>query len=340
MKTITEGSTKFKSYTADIVSKQMPVFYNPDKEFDRSLSVKVVQALKSKNALDLLAASGARGLRLMNEAGVEVVFNDINPQAVKLIKANLKLNGLNARVYNDNANKLLYDLNEFFDFIDLDPFGTPNPYLDASIKHTARHGVLAVTATDTAALNGARSKAGHRKYHALVKRCPFMKELGLRVLIKHVIEKGAEYELAMKPVLGHCTKHYYRAYFQKELGAGRCDELLSEIKFIYYNQVTGYRGLDKKSGCIELGPIYTGRINSLRVDDDFVKGLNAEDEFPPWHYNTVEFGFKQEPRMDLLLKKFMAVRSHYDPKAFKTQLSFAEMKKKLSSDNLSAGQRS
>ncbi|MFA5406554.1 MAG: RsmD family RNA methyltransferase [Candidatus Nanoarchaeia archaeon] len=327
MKIITEGSTVFKAYTADIVSKQMPVFYNPDKEFDRSLSVKIVQALKPKNAIDLLAASGARGLRLMNEAGVEVTFNDLNPQAVKLIKSNLKLNKLSARVYNKNANQLLYDLNEFFDFIDLDPFGTPNPYLDACIKHTSRHGVLAVTATDTAALNGARSKAGLRKYHAVVSRCPFMKELGLRVLIKHVIEKGAEQELAMKPILSHCTKHYYRAYFQKELGAGRCDSLLSEIKNLYYNPQTGYRGLEEQKGCIALGPIYTGSINSLKVDDDFVKSLNVEDEFPPYHYNTIELGFKQEPKMDLLLKKFKAIRSHYDKKVFKTKLSLAEMKK-------------
>lgn len=37
MKVITEGGTKFKTYTSKIVSKQMPVFYNPVKEFDRTL---------------------------------------------------------------------------------------------------------------------------------------------------------------------------------------------------------------------------------------------------------------------------------------------------------------
>ena len=328
MKTITEGSTKFNAYTADVVSKQMTVFYNPEKEFDRTLSVQVIKALKPKNALDLLSASGARGLRLMNEAGVPVTFNDLNPSAVKLVKENLELNNLNAEVHNKEGNELLYSLNKYYDFIDLDPFGSPNPFLESCIKFISRHGCLAVTATDTAALNGARPKAVNRKYHSLVTRHPFMKETGLRVLIKHVIEKGTEQEMALTPVLAHCTKHYYRAYFTKDLGANRCDELLKDIENLYYCKECGHRGYEpcKHKECIKLGPLYTGSINSLKVEDEFAKGLNAEDDYPPWHYNTTELGFKQEPKMELLLKKYKAVRSHYEGKAFKTKLEFSKLK--------------
>jgi tRNA (guanine26-N2/guanine27-N2)-dimethyltransferase len=319
MKEVIEGETRLKVHTG-LPTKRMPVFYNPVKEFDRTLSVKVVKALRSKKVMDLLAASGARGLRLMKEAGVEVVFNDLNPEAVRLVKKNLKLNGLNAIVHNKEANHLLYELGEYFDFIDLDPFGSPNPYLDSCIKFTARHGVLAVTATDTAALNGAKPKACLRKYHSSVKRHPFMKETGLRVLVKHVIEKGCEHEMALKPILSHYTKHYYRVYFKKDLGAGRCDALLKDIKYIYYCNC-GHRGLEpcKHKQCIELGPVYAGKINSLRLDDDFVKGLNKEDGFPPWHYNVTEYRYKQEPKIEAVLKKHKAVRSHYDSKAFKTK---------------------
>ena len=196
MEFVLEDKTKLLVYKSPVPSKRMPVFYNPEKEFDRSLSVEVVRKIRPKKALDLLAASGARGIRFMKEAGVEVVFNDINSKAVKLIKENLKLNGLNARVYNCEANKLLYSLGESFDFIDVDPFGTPNPYLTSAIKFLKRGGMLAVTATDTAALMGAKPEAGLRKYHAHLFRHPFMKETGLRVLIKHVIETGTELEYA------------------------------------------------------------------------------------------------------------------------------------------------
>lgn len=318
MRFIVEGKTKLKVHSAKIPSKRMPVFYNPAKEFDRSLSVEIVKALKPKKTMDLLAASGARGIRLMNEAGVNVEFNDINPLAARLVRRNLKLNNLKAVVHNQNANKLLYDLNEYFDFIDLDPFGTPNPYLDACIKHTSRHGVLAVTATDTAALVGARPEAGYRKYHSRLKRHSFMKETGLRLLIKHVVEKGAELELAMKPIISHSTKHYFRAYFKKDLGARKCDELLNNIKPIHYNPKTGYRGLKPENGSIELGPVYTGSINSFNIKNDFIKQLNNEDKFPPWHYNVVELGYSEEPKLKTILKKHDAIRAHYDNKAIKT----------------------
>lgn len=312
MKIIKEGGAKLRVYSARVPSKQMPVFYNPNKEFDRTLSVKVVKKLKPRKALDLLTASGARGLRLMKEAGVKVVFNDANPLAARHVRHNLKLNKLKAKVYNQDANKLLYKLNEYFDYIDLDPFGSPNPYLEACIKYTSRHGVLAVTATDTAALE-VKTKAGRRKYHASIQRHPFMKETGLRVLVKHVVEKGAELELAMKPVLAHYTRHYYRAYFQKDLGAKRCDELLDKIKPVYYDPETGHRGYEPRG--IKLGPVYTGGINSLGV----VPEWKEEDEYPPWHYNVTELGYDEEPRINVVLQLYDAVRAHYEDKAFKTK---------------------
>ena len=37
-----------------------------------------------------------------------------------------------------------------FDYIDLDPFGSPNIFLDSAVKRLGRNGILAVTATDTA----------------------------------------------------------------------------------------------------------------------------------------------------------------------------------------------
>ena len=38
----------------------------------------------------------------------------------------------------------------YFDYIDIDPFGSPNPFLAAAIGRITRNGIVAVTATDTA----------------------------------------------------------------------------------------------------------------------------------------------------------------------------------------------
>ena len=41
-----------------------------------------------------------------------------------------------------------------YQWIDIDPFGSPVPFIDSAIQSLARTGVLEVTATDTAALTG------------------------------------------------------------------------------------------------------------------------------------------------------------------------------------------
>ena len=51
---------------------------------------------------------------------------------------------------------------EKFGFVDLDPFGTPAPFIDAAIRSSGKY--LGVTATDTAPLCGAHLKAGIRRY--------------------------------------------------------------------------------------------------------------------------------------------------------------------------------
>ncbi len=331
MEEVTEGGTKFYVH-AGVPSKKMPVFYNPVKEYDRRISIDAVKSLKPSHCIDLLCASGARGLRLMREAGAtDMTFNDSNPQAIKLLRRNLKLNGLKARVFNKDANTLLYDLNEYFDYIDLDPFGSPNPYLETAVRFLQRRGVLAVTATDTAVLVGAKPKTCLRKYHASALRHPFMKETGLRILIKHVVETGAESDFALSPVLSHSTAHYFRAYFIKDLGAKKADELLKRIVYIYYCSKCGKRGFEpcNHKECIKLGPVYAGSINQLGI----LPGLKLEDSFPPWHYTTNElvrlFRLKDEPRIEEVVKNVNGMRCHYEPKGFKTKLAINEIKKAL-----------
>ena len=68
-----------------------------------------------------------------------------------------------------------------FDYIDVDPFGSPNPFLDAAIKRIARDGILAVTATDTAPLCGTYTNACRRKYWAVPLRNELMHEIGIRI---------------------------------------------------------------------------------------------------------------------------------------------------------------
>src|SRR4030043_639061 len=97
------------------------------------------------------------------------MISDINERAVKLAKRNVHLNGLNERVtvQHKDVNCLLSchgAPRKRFDVVDVDPFGSPVPYLDSAIRALRNNSLLAVTATDMAPLCGVHTKACLRKY--------------------------------------------------------------------------------------------------------------------------------------------------------------------------------
>ena len=57
------------------------------------------------------------------------------------------------------------------DYIDIDPFGSPNPFLDSAIANK-KYVYLAITSTDTSGLAGSYKNACLRKYWALPLHTP------------------------------------------------------------------------------------------------------------------------------------------------------------------------
>ena len=55
---------------------------------------------------------------------------------------------------------------EYYDYVDLDPFGTPVEFIPAALQALKRNGILAITATDTAPLAGTQAKKCVRRYGA------------------------------------------------------------------------------------------------------------------------------------------------------------------------------
>ena len=170
-----EGSTKLKVHKAEKISKEMGVFYNPVMGINRDISVLLLNSIKKDNLqiADPLAASGVRSIRFLKEFNKDkikgIYINDYNKDAVKSIKGNLALNKIQYKnnkqitIKNEDANLFLLN-SAGFDYIDIDPFGSPNFLLDSSCRRISRSGILAVTATDTSALCGTFPKACLRKY--------------------------------------------------------------------------------------------------------------------------------------------------------------------------------
>ena len=235
MHTITnEGAVKLKTPKTEKISSKMEVFYNPVMSLNRSISVLLLNSI-NKNKMqiaDPLAASGVRSIRFLRELNKnkikKIYINDHNKKAMDLIKQNLALNKIkksNFIITNEDANLFLLN-STGFDYIDIDPFGTPNPFLDAACKRIGRDGILAVTATDTSALCGTFPKACIRKYWALPRKDAIMHETGLRILIRKIQLVAAQYDKALIPVFSYSKEHYMRVFFRNKKGKNIADKML------------------------------------------------------------------------------------------------------------------
>ncbi len=230
MEKVMEGSAEIFAPTAKIVSKKLPVFYNPAMKFNRDITILLLSQFPKMSLCDPLAGTGIISIRFAKELKFKsITANDASKRAFLLIKKNMNHNNVKFFVHNKDANVLLLE-SEGFDFIDLDVFGSPNFVLDSAAKRLSREGILAVTATDTAALCGASPKACIRKYWAVPEKNSFMHETGLRILIRKVQLVAAQYDKALYPIFSYFKDHYFRAFFMCKKGKGFADYILAMHK--------------------------------------------------------------------------------------------------------------
>ena len=273
---VNEGKAVIRIKKTGKISKGMEVFYNPIMKLNRDISILLLDSMDKREmqiALPL-AGSGVRGIRFLKELKKNKIktinFNDYNKKAIESIKNNLKLNKINnftiiknsinksnnnedddgktkIMICNEDANLFLLN-SQGFDYIDIDPFGTSNPYLDSAVKRISRNGVLAVTNTDTAALTGTYPKAGIRKYWSMQKKDYMMHETGLRILIRKIQLVGMQYEKALIPIFSYFKNHYFRVFFECVKGKKLCDEI-----------ALGHGMFN------EAGPLWTGNLWNKRL---------------------------------------------------------------------------
>ena len=100
--------------------------------------------IEGRRVLDLFAGTGQLGIECLSRGAASAVFVDRRPDAVKLIRENLKITNLQdgARVVAGDSMEYLKSLWEKFDLIFLDP-----PYeaglLEPALAHIARFDILA-----------------------------------------------------------------------------------------------------------------------------------------------------------------------------------------------------
>ncbi|MFZ3111747.1 tRNA (guanine(10)-N(2))-dimethyltransferase [Methanothrix sp.] len=260
----TEGSITFEATGA---------FFNPRMQLNRDIGVAMTRALGISEYLDALSASGIRGMRVAAEAGTEkVTLNDFDPRAVQVMRRNVARNQLDCIVSEKNANVLMHQ--EHFQAVDLDPFGSPSPYISAACRSARSH--LFITATDTAPLCGAHLKSGIRKYMAVPLCTDYHREMGARILLGLAARELARLDKGTEPLLTHVTDHYVRTYLRVIKGAEAADRSLQSLGYLEHcNSCGSFETLRLphpvgicrhcRSRTVLAGPLWLGKIQDPDV---------------------------------------------------------------------------
>ena len=203
------------------------VFHNPAMSGSRTRSVLLLQHCieagllgdGSIYAVDGLSATGLRARRWLNElpaksaARISATMGDMDPVAL-----NWAMRCHEEFPPEHGEGELLPHLGDLRKsvlehgrhWVDIDPYGTPLPFLDTAIQSLARRGIAEISATDSAALTGSSKNALLRRYGARVRTDGLAHDSGLRVLLATVARTAARHERSIEPLLSIWESHHLR----------------------------------------------------------------------------------------------------------------------------------
>jgi tRNA (guanine26-N2/guanine27-N2)-dimethyltransferase len=254
IETISEGRIKavvprhaaYKKKPSDYAPSKAPVFYNPVMELNRDFAVLALQThqrlLERKIVVaEPLTGCGLRGVRFAVEVEnvKQVYVNDIKPEAAEIAEHNANLNSVAdvVKVVNEDANLFLSRHaapKKRFDYIDVDPFGSPVPYIDSALRSIRNGGLLAFTATDMAPLCGVHPRACIRKYGGTPLRTEYCHELAVRLGVGCLTMMAAKHGIGIKVMFSYSIDHYIRAYASVKYGAQVADTSIQQIGFVLH----------------------------------------------------------------------------------------------------------
>ncbi len=325
------------------------IFYNPRMAFNRTLSSLCLGAalpfLSGSRTLDGFCASGIRGIRYALENKVdEITFLDANPSAIRLAKQNAAANRIpNAFFSEDEFNRFAATA-RVFDVIDVDPFGTPAPFVQNAVRLAEKKAVLGLTATDLATLCGRKNQPARRRYDAQPLYARFGHEMALRIVLGFAARQAAMQDVGVKPLFCFYRDHFARVMVLLEKGAKKADQSLEKIGTVSFNAQTGHRHLgERQKGETRAGPLWVADTSDAAIlntmekkaadekTKTFLLTLHGEAGFPPWFFDVHHLVSGKSPKLDALIdvlekSGFSAVRTHYCPTGIKTDASIADIR--------------
>ncbi|KAJ7063332.1 N2,N2-dimethylguanosine tRNA methyltransferase [Mycena amicta] len=182
--------------------------------------------------LEALSATGLRSIRYAKEIPHvgQVIANDLSRAATAAIRRNVEINGLNPpadipegtarpveiQVNEGDACTLMYNHregNKRVDVVDLDPYGTAAPFIDAAVQCVRDDGLLCVTCTDLSILATTNfAEKCFSNYGGVPTKSEYCHEAALRLVLHSVSTSAARYGRFIEPLLCLSIDFYVRLF--------------------------------------------------------------------------------------------------------------------------------
>jgi len=221
---------KIKVYKEGSIEFHLPetnrIFYNPRARLSRDLGVLAMrveaeQLERPLEVLELMAGVGLRSRRYLAEASIEkILVNDANMDALAVLKEAMG-NEPCVELHNELAQRLLarlYAEDRRFDWVDLDPFGTPAPYFPWVQGVCKWGGLLYVTATDAPVLCGAQRGEAMKTYDAVAYLGKECHEFALRIFIGFLQRRLVQANMHGEPVFSIFDGYSWRVLLRVRKG--------------------------------------------------------------------------------------------------------------------------
>ena len=265
---VTEGQATIYRRKEPGESEDHNAFYNPIQEFNRDLSVAVLNVFSAQRAAEIaegrlhpwrgrkrpadalpvredtkmtvmeaLAASGLRSVRYCKEVqGIKrIVVNDCDPAATAAIERNMKLNGIDPGMYTVSLADAVAALHreEIYDVVDLDPYGSPAPFVDGSVLASSEGALLCVTFTDMAVLCGAHGDVCASKYGSVAIRKKYCHEEALRIGIAFLQRAATRHRRHIVPLLSVSVDYYMRLFVRIHSSPGAANASTEKMANVF-----------------------------------------------------------------------------------------------------------
>jgi len=304
---------------------------------DRDLAVAFVRALGRRigSAWETTAATGVRGLRLLREtdAFASFTFTESGDRSFPTLAGNV---AGEPRAHARHDDGRTAPPGAPFDYVDVDPYGSPLEFLPAAFAALRPGGLLAVTATDLTVLAGAQPAACRRRYGSRPVRGRLGPEGALRILLAVLAREATARGRGVRTLLGYVGGHHVRAYVQLLAEGGAAPPPVAEVAAEGWDGPP--LGGDGPWGPFWLGPIVDPAV-ALRLEVPVTAARPRELErliarlrddatvAAPFYYEpnrlASTLGLPRPPALPAIVESLRhaghkAARTHVRPEGFRT----------------------